>query len=116
MLASSAPSDLTLEVLELPADVILTILEDLHNIQGISNLRIVSKQFDALVTPLSYRHVHLTDRILAPFALNPDASSVQQQVAHDVKNHTRHLTIKRSLDWMLVAKLLKSLNNLQSFT
>lgn len=109
---------------ELPADVILTILEELHEIQNISNLRVVSKQFDALIVPLTYRHVHLTERILAPFAdeleLDDDVSNVQFQVAlqviRDVSNHARHLTINCNLDWSFVAKLIKSLRNLRSFT
>lgn len=105
---------------ELPAEVILSILEELHEIQDISTMRIVSKQFDALIVPISYRRVHLTKRILAPFAceqeLDDDASNVQLQVARDVKNHARHLTIKRNLDWSLVAKLIKLLRNLLSFT
>ena len=104
---------------ELPADVILTILEELHQRQSISHLRVVSKRFDAIVTPLSYRHVHLTDRIIAPFALKQelyDPSIVQLQVARDVQNHARHLTVKRNMDWSLVAKLIRSLVNLRSFT
>ena len=104
----------------LPAEVILSILKELHEIQDIPTLRIVSKQFDALVVPLVYRHVHLTKGILAPFAceqeLDDDASTVQLQVARDVRNHARHLTIKRNLDWRLVAKLIKLLRNLRSFT
>ena len=104
---------------ELPADVILTILEEIHKKQGISHLRVVSKQFDSLIIPLSYRHVHLTERIVAPFALEQelhDPLVVQLQVARDVKHHTRHLTVKRNLDWSLVAKLIQSLVNLRSFT
>ena len=104
---------------ELPADVILTIVEELHKRQGISHLRVVSKQFDALIVPLSYRHVHLTERIVAPFAFKQelyDPLVVQLQVARDVKNHARHLTVKRNLDWSSVAKLIRSLVNLRSFT
>lgn len=117
--APSTPSSLFLGTQELPADVILIILEELHEIQQISNLRVVSKQFDALVAPLSYRHVHLTDRIVAPFALKHelyDPSIVQLQVARDVRNHARSLTINRNLDWSLAAKLIRSLKNLGSFT
>ena len=98
----------------------MTILEKLHELQDVSNLRTVSKRFDALIVPLYYRRVHLTKRILVPFAykqgLNDDASTVQLQVARDVRNHARHLTIKRNLDWSLVAKLIKMLRNLRSFT
>ena len=104
---------------ELPADVLLTILEELHKRQGLSHLRVVSKQFDALIVPLSYRHVHLTERIVAPFALKQgryDPLVAGHQVARDVKNHARHLTVKRGLDWSLVAKLIQSLVNLRSFT
>lgn len=118
--APLTPFILTPGTPELPADVILTILEELHEIQDISNLRTVSKRFDALIVPLSYRYVYLTERILVPFAheqeLNDDASTVQLQVARDVRNHARHLTIKRNLDWSLVAKLIKLLRNLRSFT
>ena len=100
--APLTPFILTPGTPELPADVILTILEELHEIQDISNLRTVSKRFDALIVPLSYRYVYLTERILVPFAheqeLNDDASTVQLQVARDVRNHARHLTIKRNLD------------------
>ena len=104
---------------ELPADVILTILEELHKVQSISHLRVVSKQFEALATPLAYRHVHLTERIVAPFAFPPelyDPMIVHLQVARFVKLYARHLTVKRDLDWFLVAKLIKSLDNLRSFT
>ena len=122
--APLTPSPLILGTPELPAVVILSILGELHEIQDIPNLRIVSKQFDTLIVPLSYRHVYLTERILAPFAneqeLNDDASTVQPQaalqVARDVKNHARHLTIKRNLDWSSVARLIESLRNLRSFT
>lgn len=118
--ATTTPSTLVLNTPELPAEVILSILEELHEIQDTSGLRTVSKQFDALIVSLSYRHVHLTERILAPFIneqkLNDDASTVQLQVACDVKNHARHLTIKRNLDWSSVARLIESLRNLRSFT
>ncbi len=99
--------------------MLLTILEELYDLQDFSNLRLVSKQFDALVVPLSYRHVHLTDRIVGMFASKQetyDLSITQVQVAGDVRNHTRHLTIKRALDWSSVARLVESLTHLQSFT
>ena len=112
-------SNLILRTPELPADVIVITLEELHELQDIFDLRTVSKQFDALVVPLSYRHVHLTGRIVGAFAFNQglDNSSITQlQVARDVRNHARHLTIKRTLDWSLVARLIESLANLRSFT
>ncbi|KAL9073594.1 MAG: hypothetical protein Q9161_002834 [Pseudevernia consocians] len=119
MAIPSTPSNLFLATQILPADITLIVLEELHKIQRISDLRVVSKQFDALIVPLSYRHKHLTDRILAPFAFKQelhDPSVVQLQVAHDVRLHTRHLTVNRKLDWSLVAKLIRSLRNLRSFT
>lgn len=115
----SMHSHLFLGTQELPADVILLILEELHKIQHIPNLRVVSKLFDALIVPLACRDVHLTDRIIAPFAFKAelyDPSIVQFQVARDVTNHARHLTVERNLDWSLVAKLIRSMENLQSFT
>ena len=114
--APLTPFTLTSGIPELPADVILTILEKLHELQDVSDLRTVSKRFDALIVPLSYRRVHLTNRMLISFALDDDASTIRLQVNRDVRNHARHLTIKRNLDWSLVAKLIKMMRNLRSFT
>ena len=89
------PSNLT-GTPKLPADIIFAILKEIHKIQGISYLHVVSKQFDALIAPLCYRHVHLTDRIVAPFAFKQellDPFLVQLQVASDVRHHARHLTV-----------------------
>ena len=115
----STTSNVILRATELPADVILTILEELQDLQDISNLRLVSKQFDALIVRLSYRHVHLTDRIVKAFSPKQeecDPSITKLQVALDVRNHARHITINRALDWALVAKVIESLVCLRSFT
>lgn len=110
-------SNLRLRTPELPADVILTILEELHDLQDISNLRLVSKQFDALVVPLCYRHVHLTDRVVGAFSPKQELrDATQLQVARDVRNHARHLTIKRALDCASVVILVESLASLRSLT
>ena len=112
-------SNVALRTPELPADVIVTVLEELQDLQNICNLRVVSKQFDALIVRLCYRHVHLTDRIVEGFAPKQgecDASITQLQVARDVKHHARHITINRALDWALVAKVIESLVYLRSFT
>ena len=112
-------SNVILRTPELPADVILTILDELQDLQDISNLRLVSKKFDALIVRLCYRHVHLTDLIVEAFSPKQeecDVSITQLQVARDVRNHARHIAINRALDWASVARVIESLVHLRSFT
>ena len=74
----------------LPADVTLIILEELPKIQSILCLRVMSKQFDALIVPLAYRRVYLTKNIVTPFASEIELhapSIVQLQVARYVRQH-----------------------------
>lgn len=103
----------------LPAEVTAIILDELHETQYLPDLRVVSKQFDALIVPLVYRHVCLTDRIVEPFESEQELyapSIVQLQVARHVRQHARHLTVDQRLDWSLVANLIRSMANLKSVT
>lgn len=74
----------------LPLDVLIMVFEELHRLspRRFSSLRLVSKQFDALVVPIVYRHLILTNGVLACFG-NRIGRKAQLQVAQDVRRYTR---------------------------
>ena len=58
-------------------------------------MRLVSKQFNRLVTPLAYRHILLNNNIIASLVPNEITLAPHElQVAHDVREYTRHVTLK----------------------
>ena len=98
---------------QLPPEILLGIFEDIQDQRTLRNLRLVSKQFDELVTPIWCREVVLTPNIVAQYSLNKGwADHSILQVQRTV--HTRHVVIKKELDWLLVNRLLSTLRNLQS--
>lgn len=102
----------------LPSDILIMVLEDPHHLSStsFSMLRLVSRQFDALIVPILYRSVRLTSRVVRTFA-NPETLTPDQlQVGRDVREHTRTISIDEILDWSLVTKMLETMNLLKSLT
>lgn len=47
----------------LPEELIQHILEDLYKVLHVAHLRVVSRQFDRIIVPITYRRVTLTTSI-----------------------------------------------------
>ena len=95
-----------------PAEISLLIFEDLNQSPPLSlpALRVVSRQWDAFITPLVFRHVKLTYAIVGCFGEQRiPQSSFREAFAAKIRAHTRGITIDRLLYWLLVVMLLKSL-------
>ena len=98
---------------QLPPEILLNIFEDIQHQHTFRNLRLVSRQFDQLITPIWCREVVLTPDIVAQYTLNKGwADHTILQVQMTV--HTRHVIIKTELDWVLVNRMLSTLRNLKS--
>ena len=83
----------------------------------LSKLRVVSRQFDDLLVPLIYRQLSLSDHVVGCFQQDAtERSTVQLQIANDIRTHTRHVLIDKELHWPSVLQLLYSLDNLQDLT
>ena len=58
-------------------------------------LRLVSKQFHSLVTPLLYHHITLNKRAIESLVSNRAILSPHKlQVAHDIREYTWHVTLQ----------------------
>lgn len=98
---------------QFPSEVLLTVFENVQGQATLRNLRLVSSQFEELVTPIWCRQVVLSQELVAQYGLNKawsDHSMLQVQMTV----HTQHVVIKKELDWVLVKRLLSTLRNLES--
>ncbi|KAK8070812.1 hypothetical protein PG997_011015 [Apiospora hydei] len=96
--------DLSTELLAL----VLTHLRDL-DARSLANARLLSRRFDAIVTPIKYEYLRLTERILAtgtslslPYALQ------------NVYRYTRHVEVASDLDPAGIKQLLGGVHRLLS--
>lgn len=98
---------------QLAPEILLTIFEVIQDQPTLRHLRLVSKQFEELVTPIWCREVVLTPDIVAEYSLREGwADHSILQVQRTI--HTKQVIIKKELNWLLVNRLLSTLKNLQS--
>ncbi len=98
---------------QLPPEILLTVFESIQDRATLRQLRLVSSQFEYLLTPIWCREVVLTPGLVAQYSLDKawsDHSILQIQMTV----HTRRVIIKKELDWLLVKRMLSTLRNLQS--
>lgn len=110
----------------IPSDVLIGILESLYTIAPttLRGLRVVSKQFDALIVPFAYRHVVLNKKILAWFSVRfggmvvngRHPTWVEWHGLRDMRRYTEHVTIDRDLNEVATIYLLRSLRRLEYIT
>lgn len=101
-----------------PADVLLLIFEELSHTAPASlrSIRLVSRQFDALVNPIIYRHLKLNDALVKCFKIDEDTNvpsevvDARKSVRCAVCAFTRRITINEAQDWVSVVHLLLSLD------
>lgn len=80
-------------------------------------LRLVSKQFNAVITPLFYRHIVLNGRIImllvsSAATLAPD----KVQIACNIRSFTQHVTLKGELPAEHLKSAFDSLKHLRLVT
>lgn len=97
------------------------IFEQVEN-STLKYLRLVSRQFKDLTTPIKYRHVNMTRRLAGCFAQGDTRDYLRpvrlsgRQVARDVSQYTEHVSVNQSVIVVLALRLLKSLKNLRHIT
>ncbi|KAK8102927.1 hypothetical protein PG984_016073 [Apiospora sp. TS-2023a] len=96
--------DLSTELLAL----VFTHLRDL-DARSLEKARLLSRRFDAIVTPIKYEYLRLTERIIAP------ASSLYLPYAlQKVYSYTRHVEVASDLDPAGIKQLLGGVHRLLS--
>ena len=113
MTSPAAPPALDTERMQFPPEILLTIFENFQDQETLRNLRLVSSQIEELVTPIWRREVILTPELVAQYS--PDKEWAEYSILQvQMTVHTRHVIIKKELDWLLVKRLLSTLKTLQS--
>lgn len=100
----------------LPVDVFALVLEQLHKIAPaqLFLLRHVSKDFDALITPIVYRNIILNNKIVSCFRdQSSQITPLQWRVVSKVSLYTQYITIGRSLEWNTTIALFGTLRELK---
>lgn len=103
----------------LPVDVLLMVLEQLRDTPFFPSLRLITKQFNTLVTPILYRHITLTSKILSNFIRSKEiaySTKSQFQVRHYIGQYTEYISISTTVDSQMAIRLLRSLKNLRQIT
>ena len=112
MMSLASPTALDIAKWQFAPEILLTIFENISGQATLRYLRLVSSQFEELVTPIWCRQFILTPDLVAQYSLDKgwaDHSILQIQMTV----HTKHVIFKKELDWLLVNRLLSTLKNLQ---
>ncbi|KAK7974239.1 hypothetical protein PG989_016087 [Apiospora arundinis] len=96
--------DLSTELLAL----VLTHLRDLDT-RSLANVRLLSRRFDAIVTPIKYEYLRLTERILAP-----GPTLALPYALQNVYRYTHHVEVASDLDPAGIRQLLGGVQRLLS--
>ena len=105
---------------KIPAEILCMIVETVLAQQlptSFFDLRLVSKQVNSLVTPLLYRHIILNKHIIVSLVPNQATLSPHMlQVAHDVREYTRHVTLQGDFPEEHLGSIFRSLKHLREVT
>ncbi|KAH7412760.1 hypothetical protein BKA64DRAFT_337253 [Cadophora sp. MPI-SDFR-AT-0126] len=93
-------------------DILLLVFENLSECSSefLQSLRLVSRSFNCFATPVRYRSITLSHKLLDP---NTDGVNAAWEKVH---NHTQHVNIKTTFDWDIVVHLLSGCSRLKSMT
>ncbi|KAK9777285.1 putative F-box domain-containing protein [Seiridium cardinale] len=94
---------------DLSSELLVLIFEQLHDIdsRSLASARLLSKKFDAIITPIKYEHLRLTEQILAPESQNYFPVALEKIYAH-----TRHVQANSDLDPRSIKRLLDRIRRL----
>ena len=113
MMSLASPTALDIAKCQFAPEILLTIFENISDQATFRHLRLVSTQFEELVTPIWCQTVILTPGLVAQYSLDKGWADHSILQIH-LTVHTRKVVIKEDLDWLLVKKLLSTLKNLQA--
>ncbi|KAK6066963.1 F-box domain-containing protein-like protein [Seiridium cupressi] len=94
---------------DLSSELLVLIFEQLHDIdsRSLASARLLSKRFDAIITPIKYEHLRLTEQILATESQNYFPVALEKIYAH-----TRHVQANSDLDPRSIKRLLDRVRRL----
>ena len=90
---------------------LIVILEQVQDVKFLPSFRLVSRQFDALVSPMMYHQVRLNLNIVEKFCLPINYWTLAQL---QMSAHTRDVVVNRRLSLPLVENMLMSLERLEN--
>ena len=105
----------------LSPELLVMILKAFHKSspESLPELRLVTKQFDSIIVPITYNHITPTPKLIQCVSNNRESSVhlvAEWRVTQDICRYTRHIAIKELLDWEVVDILLRRLRELKTFT
>ncbi|KAI7761334.1 hypothetical protein ACKAV7_008796 [Fusarium commune] len=103
----------TLPVLSLnrlSSELLALVFEQLREIDSptLTSVRLVSKRFDAIATPIAYRFLTLNESLVAP-----DAEQRYPNVSRHISHLTNHVTIRSNLDPTRITGILSCIRRLK---
>ena len=113
--------DPAMSCVKLSADILLLVFEPIlaqkHPKRPFSDMRLVSKRFNRLVTPLAYRHILLNNNIILSLMPNENTLAPHElQVAQDVRECTQHVTLKGNFSEDHLRVVFESLRYIRDVT
>ncbi|KAF5019089.1 hypothetical protein F66182_8929 [Fusarium sp. NRRL 66182] len=116
---TSSCMDTSLEISPLPnlslerlsSELIALVLEQLREIDShtLTSVRLVSKRFDAIATPIFYRYLALNERLIVQ-----DAQWRYPNAFHHISRFTNHVTVRSNLEPGGIAGVLSHVRRLKS--
>lgn len=102
-------------------ELLVMILRAFHksSSESLPELRLVTKQFDNIIVPITYNHITLMPKLIQYVFDNLESNvnhTVNWQVTQDLYRYARHIAIKELVDWEVVDILLRRLHELETFT
>ena len=111
-MASPSPRKLC----DLSNEILFQVTEELDTLapDSLSKLRLVSKQFDALVIPILYRSATLGP-LLFPFPERDELDpTCRDHILANIRSQTREVSIRTSLDWKEVLTFMMTMKHFKT--
>ncbi|KAF5719208.1 hypothetical protein FGLOB1_1284 [Fusarium globosum] len=105
-----APTLPVLSLNHLSSELLALVFEQLREIDSptLTSVRLVSKRFDAIATPIAYRFLTLNESLVAP-----DAEQRYPKVSRHISHLTNHVTIRSNLDPTRITGILSCIKRLK---
>ncbi|KAH6651744.1 F-box domain-containing protein [Truncatella angustata] len=109
--SNPAPSRQPWSMNELSSELLALIFEHLRDVDAgsLATARLLSRRFDAIVTPIKYKFLYLSERILAP-----EAQAYIPDALEKIYVHTRHVQANSDLDPQNIKRLLDRIQRLST--
>ncbi|KAI1851962.1 hypothetical protein JX266_002815 [Neoarthrinium moseri] len=109
LVATSEPTRSPWSLNDLSSELLALIFEQLReiNTMSLASARLLSKRFNAIITPIRYEHLTLTEQIIAP-----EAATYFPEALGRIHTLTRHVEIRSDLDPQGIQRLLSRIRRL----